>query len=241
MGMQAVLQMIYPPQCLSCDAFVTSDFGLCSRCWRDTPFIAGVVCDGCGQPLPGGEDGGGPLYCDDCLRIPRPWARGRAALVYRDNGRGLVLALKHGDRLDLARPAAGWLARAGAAILRPDMLVAPVPVHWTRLVRRRFNQAAVLSGALARAQGLDHIPDLLHRTRRTPSQDGRDREARFINMAGAIRVTPRHRDRVQGRHVLVVDDVFTSGATLAAAAEAALAAGAAEVSVLALARVAKEV
>jgi ComF family protein len=238
--MQALVELIYPPQCLTCDARVTADFALCPDCWRETPFIAGLVCDKCGAPLPGSEAPGTAVLCDDCLRVARPWARGRAAMGYDRNGRTLVLALKHGDRLDLARPAGGWLLRAAQPILCPGMLVAPVPLHWLRLLRRRYNQSALLSAALARAAGLDHCPDLLLRPRRTPTQDGRDREARFRNVDGAITVARRHAARVARRHVLLVDDVMTSGATLAAAAEACLAAGAAEVSVVTLARVGRD-
>jgi ComF family protein len=238
MNLQAALHLVWPAQCLTCDALVASDFGLCGDCWRDTPFIGGMVCDKCGLPLPGGGTDE-VAVCDDCLAIARPWAQGRAALLYQGNARSLVLALKHGDRTDLARPAAGWLLRAARPILRPGMLVAPVPLHWARLIRRRYNQAALLSAGLARAAGLDHCPDLLVRPRRTGSQDGRSRDGRFSNMADALRLHPRRAARAEGRHVLIVDDVMTSGATLAAAAEACLAGGAADVSVLSLARVAK--
>lgn len=239
MGMQAALQLVYPPQCLTCDALVTTDFGLCGPCWRETPFITGLVCDLCGTPLPG-DDPGHAVHCDDCLTLARPWVQGRSALLYKDNGRRIVLALKHGDRLDLAAPAAGWMLRAAAPILQPGMLVAPVPLHWLRLLKRRYNQAALLSTALARLAGLDHCPDLLTRPRNTRSQEGRSREGRFENMSGAIRPHPGRAAQMQGRRVLLVDDVMTSGATLAAAAEACLTAGAAEVSVAILARVAKE-
>ena len=239
MRMQAAVRLIYPPQCLSCDALVTTDFGLCARCWRDTPFISGLVCDCCGTPLPG-EEGGAPVQCDDCLAIARPWSRGRAVMLYRDNGRRLVMALKHGDRLDLARPAAGWLQRVAAPLLAPDTLIAPVPLHWLRLIRRRYNQSAVLAAALGRLCDLPHCPDLLLRSRNTRSQEGRDREGRFVNVEGAIRVNPRRDWQITGRPVLLVDDVMTSGATLAACADACLAAGAARVDVVVLCRVAKD-
>jgi ComF family protein len=239
MGLQAALQVLYPPQCISCAEPVLTDFGLCGDCWRETPFIAGLVCDRCGIPLPGGVPGE-TAVCDDCMAIARPWGRGRAALIYRDNGRKLVLALKHGDRLDLARPAADWLVRAAQPILQPDLLVVPVPLHWSRLIRRRYNQAALLSKGLAMRAGLDHCPDALQRLRSTGSQENRTRDGRFANMAGALRVPSRRRALVAGRAVLLVDDVMTSGATFAAGTEALMQAGAASVDVLCLARVAKD-
>ena len=244
MGLQAearraALHLIYPPRCISCAAPVGSDFGLCPACWRETPFTAGLVCDLCGMTLPG-EDPGHAVACDDCLAIARPWDRGRAALIYRDGARALVLKLKHADRTDLARPMADWLHRAAKPILTPGMLVAPIPLHWWRLFRRRYNQAALLAGGLARGAGLDHCPDLLVRRRATGTQDGRSRDGRFANMQGALRLHPRRQALVQGREILLVDDVMTSGATFAAAAEACIAAGAIGVSVLALARVAKD-
>lgn len=236
---RAALHLAYPPQCLNCGAAVATDFGLCGTCWRETPFIAGLTCDLCGTPLPGDDDGT-PAHCDDCLAIPRPWSRGRAAMVYGGAGRQMILALKHGDRLDLARAGSVWLHRVARPILTTDMLVAPIPLHWTRLFRRRYNQSALLSAGLARLAALDHCPDLLVRRRQTLSQDGRDRAGRFANVQDALALHPRRAGRAEGRHILLVDDVMTSGATLAAAAEACVAGGAAAVSVVTLARVAKD-
>jgi ComF family protein len=239
MGLQGALQLLYPPQCISCQAPVQSDFGLCAGCWRETPFLSGLVCDQCGVSLPG-QDAEERALCDDCMTIARPWDRGRAALMYRDNGRRLVLALKHGDRMDLARPTSNWMLKAAQPILQPEMLAIPVPLHWTRLFRRRFNQAALLSRAIAKAAKLDHCPDALIRTRTTGSQEGKTRDARFANLVGAFRVPKSREKRVEARDILLVDDVMTSGATFAAATESLFAAGARSVSVLALARVAKD-
>jgi ComF family protein len=238
-GLQAALHVLYPPQCISCAAQVTSDFGLCGDCWRETAFIAGLVCDRCGVPLPGGE-ADEIAVCDDCLTIARPWGQGRSALMYRDNGRSLVLALKHGDRMDLARPAAGWLLQAAQPLIRPGMLVVPVPLHWLRLFKRKYNQAALLSKALAGLGGLEHCPDALVRRRTTGTQEGRTRDGRFANMADAFRVPKPRAPLVKDREILLVDDVMTSGATFAAATEALFAAGARSVDVVSLARVAKD-
>ncbi len=236
--MQSVLRVLYPPQCISCAALVEETGALCGSCWQETPFLGQAVCDCCGAPMVGTVAEGD--ICDQCMTIARPWRRGRAALAYEDNGRKLVLALKHGDRLDLAQPAARWMARAGAPILREGMLAVPVPAHRWRLLRRRYNQAAVLAQALSRVASVTYVPDALVRTRLTQVQEGMGQEARFVNVTGAIRPHPRHGARLRDADVVLIDDVMTSGATLAAAAEAALAAGAREVCVLVLARVARE-
>lgn len=248
MGLQALakdwareaLNVIYPPQCHSCGAEMAGESGLCGACWREVPFIGGAVCECCGMPLPG-ESGAEGLRCDQCLQVARPWSRGRSALLYAGRAKALVLALKHGDRLDLAEPAAAWMAQAAGPLLAPDMLpdmlIVPIPLHWSRLWRRRFNQSALLSAALARRLALDHLPDLLQRPRATKPLEGHDRAARFAALEGALRLNPRLAGRLRGRRVLLVDDVMTSGATLAAGAETCLAGGAAEVNVLTLARV----
>lgn len=236
---QTLVQLVYPPRCTLCGTAVDSDFGLCGPCWRDTPFISGLVCDTCGAPLPGATHEGAE-HCDDCLRMARPWSQGRAAMRYHENGRKLVLLLKHGDRHDVVRPAAKWMARAAQPLLRPDLLIAPVPLHWRRMLSRRFNQSALLAQALARETGLALCPDLLSRPKRTQTLKGMSVEARHAMLADAIRVHPRHRARITGRPILIIDDVMTSGATLSVAAQACFSAGAEDVCILTLARAAKD-
>ena len=235
------LRLVFPPQCLCCGARVEDEGTLCPACWAETPFITGLVCDACGTPLPGE---GGHELCDECLATPRPWSQGRAALVYGGPARRLVLSLKHADRLDLAPALAGWMMRAAAPLLVEGMIVAPVPLSRRRMLQRRANQAAVLAGSMCRSPAgralqLNAVPDLLIRSRHTGSQDGLSREGRFANLAGAFALRDRHRAGIAGRPVLLVDDVMTSGATLAACTSVCQAAGSGPVSVIVLARVAK--
>ena len=238
-GLQTAVSLIYPPRCLGCGGTVDDDFGLCGTCWRDTPFIGGSICDTCGTPLPG-EDLSDTLKCDECLRTPRPWKQGRAALIYRDGARRLVLALKHGDRQEIAQPAALWMSRAIEDLPQENMIIAPIPLHWTRLLKRRYNQSGLLAQALARHTGLPVCQDLLVRQKRTQPMEGMTREVRFTSVKGVISAHPRRRHRLVGRPVLLVDDVMTSGATLSAAADACIAAGSGPVYVVALARVARD-
>lgn len=236
---QTTLAAIYPPRCLGCGDTVDSDFGLCGVCWGQTEFIGGSSCDSCGTPLPG-DVHGETVHCDTCIRAPKPWAHGRAALAYGGMGRKLVLQLKHGDRQEIARPAAAWMRMSVQSLLTEKTLIAPVPLHWLRLAKRRYNQSALIAKQLAEMTGCDWCADLLERPRRTLSLDGKTRAERAEILSGAIRIHPRRKHRIVGRSVLLVDDVMTTGATLAACTEACIAAGADQVSVSVLARVVKD-
>ncbi len=238
--MQSLIQVLYPPQCVMCEARTEVDFALCGPCWAETPFIHGLCCDGCGAPLPGQGEPEADILCDDCMVIARPWSKGRAAMVYKDKARRLILSLKHGDRTDLTRAAGPWLARAAGALLTDETLIIPIPLHRFRLLRRKFNQAALLAQRVAGVAKVECCPDALIRPKRTSPLEGHNRDQRFAALSGAIIPNPKRAAQIKGRRVLLVDDVMTSGATFAAATEACFAAGADDVSVLALARVVKD-
>lgn len=233
-----LIRLIYPPLCLSCGAETTSEQGLCAKCWPETQFITGAICDCCGTPLSGldAEDG---LICDTCTTTPQAWARGRAAVVYDGGGRRIAMALKHGDRLDVVKPVARWMVRSGDAVINTADLIAPVPLHWSRLLHRKFNQAAELGREVGRLSNIRHCPDLLTRNKRTKMQKGMRRAERFENQRDAITLTPRYGGQLGGKNVLLIDDVLTTGATLSACAEACYADGAETVNVLVFARVAR--
>lgn len=237
--LQTALTAIYPPRCLGCGEMVDSDFGLCGACWGQTAFVGGTVCDTCSTPLPGSAHDEA-VHCDACLRAPKPWKQGRAALLYKGMGRKLVLRLKHADRQEIAKPAAGWMRQSVLDMAPQDALIAPVPLHWMRLARRRYNQSALIANHLSDMTGLSACADLLERPLKTPSLDGKTRDERADILNGAIRVNGRRRHRLVNRTVILVDDVMTTGATLTACAEACRAAGATDVCVAVLARVVKD-
>ena len=172
--------------------------------------------------------------CGACARAGRSWDRARAALRYDKDSRRLVLGLKHGDRTHLAVAFGRWMQRAGSEVLAGADVLVPVPLHWTRLFQRRYNQAALLAQAIHSSGGPPVAADWLVRRRRTPAQGHLGPVARERNVRGAFAVRPGR--SISGKRVVIVDDVLTTGATVGECARVLKRAGAASVGVLTLAR-----
>lgn len=232
---RGLLTAILPPRCLKCGSVVDSTGALCAACWVKLSFIDPPYCACCGFPFEF-HQGDGAL-CGACMREAPDFARARSVLRYDEASKELILRFKHADRTESVPAFAAWLKRAGGDLTAEADLVAPVPLHWTRLLARRYNQAALLSRGLAKLTGKPAVQDLLVRRRRTPSQGGLGAVARESNVAGAFVLHPRHKARIKGRRVLLVDDVYTTGATVGACTRVLRRAGASAVDVLTLARV----
>jgi ComF family protein len=228
------IDLLLPPTALD-DGERPQSPGLSARAWERIEFLEAPVCDGCGSPFP--YDLGPGARCAACMAAPRAFARARAACLYDEHSRDLILKLKHADRTDLASLFARWIARAAVELVEDCEAVVPVPLHRSRLFSRRYNQAAEVARPLARQVNLTYRPDVLVRARDTGTQGGKSSRGRRINVKGAFRVPSSRRKQIEGRRVLLIDDVFTTGATVEACAKALLAAGAAGVDVAVIARV----
>ena len=229
---RAVVDGILPPRCLACGAIVDEPDALCGSCWTAMSFFAPPWCAVCGLPFP--HPMGDNAVCADCARDRPSWDRARAVLRYDKHSRRLVLALKHGDHTHLARALGGWMRRAGAKVLDGADLIIPVPLHWTRLFARRYNQAGLLAQAIRAAGGPPVAPDWLLRRRRTPSQGRLGATARARNVRGAFALRPGR--SIRGKRVVIIDDVLTTGATVEECARVLRRGGAEFVGVLTLAR-----
>lgn len=233
--MQSLINLVYPLQCPGCDAYVSSDSGVCGTCWRDLCFVGGNFCDKCGVPMIGDAAG----LCDECIVVARPWKNGRTTLLYEGLGRRLVLSLKHGDRIDLVPTLSSWMSQSAQKFVPRDSIVVPVPLHRTRLFSRRYNQAGLLAKNIAKNLHIECQQEALIRTKKTSPMKGLTRDERFAALSEAIRPHLSIGEAIKDRTVVIVDDVMTSGGTLAACTEACYAAGAGNVHILTLARVSK--
>jgi ComF family protein len=234
-ALRFIVDLGLPPLCPACRAPLGDQGGLCAACWSQLSFIAPPYCERLGIPFV--YDPGPGILSMQAIADPPAYTRARAAVRYDDVARALVHAFKYGDRLDLAPTMGGWMERAGRELLNEADGLVPVPLHWRRLWARRFNQSATLARVMAEKSGVPVLDDVIKRVRATAQQVGLPRAQRASNVEGAFRVPAGRRADVQGRRLVLVDDVLTSGATADTCARALLRAGAANVDVIVFARV----
>lgn len=224
------LALVYPPQCMACEAATAEPHALCARCWTNLPLISAPFCERLGTPF--AVDFGPGMLSPAAIADPPRFDRGRAVARHLGPARDLVSRFKYGERLDLARLMARMMVSAGQDVLAEADILVPVPMHRLRLWRRRYNQAALLAQLVGRETRIEVLIDGMERVKRTRAQVGLRRNERQQNLAGAFAVPGRHANRFEGRRVVVIDDVRTTGSTLNACAHILRKAGATRIDVL---------
>lgn len=254
---------ILPSRCPSCGVIVRTEKsvnirgqgGFCLSCWSDLKFITPPWCISCARPFEYAEDidvlgefGGDTRKCGACLEKQPRHDGIRAALIYDEIPRKVILKLKYSGRIAIANLIADHMQRFladDAALLGNDIWVVPVPLHWTRLIKRTYNQSALIGEALVKTQPADqavnftHIVDLLKRVKRTPPLKGGNAKQRQKLLKNAFGLHEKYTQSVKGRSIILVDDVYTSGATTNACVKILKDAGAKKVIIYCWTRVIK--
>ncbi|MBL8578668.1 MAG: ComF family protein [Mesorhizobium sp.] len=228
-------RLLFPPLCAGCRRLVSSPGTLCGSCWPKLRFLEKPWCAVMGTPFV--NDMGEGFLSAEAIANPPPFERARAAVAYSGVAGRMVQSLKYADRTDLAPWMARWMLLAGAELLPDADVIVPVPLHWRRFFSRRFNQSAELARAISVLSGKPFEPMAVRRVKVTRQQVGLGLSERQDNVRAAFRVPLEQDINVRGRRILLVDDVYTTGATVSAVAKALKKSGARAVDVLTFARV----
>ncbi|RCS22485.1 ComF family protein [Phyllobacterium salinisoli] len=234
-----VAGLLFPPQCAGCGREVSNPGTVCGRCWSRLRFIERPYCAVMGTPF--AHDLGENFLSAEAIADPPPFQRARAAVGHDGIPRRMIVGLKYHDQTNLAPWMAQWMLRAGGELIADCDVILPVPLHAFRFWSRRFNQAAELARAVAALADKPFEPEALKRVKRTRQQVGLAATERQRNVSGAFRVPNDQEIKIRGRSILLVDDVYTTGATVKAATRALLRAHAASVDVLTFSRVLPEI
>ncbi len=236
-AVMVAVDTVLPPRCVVSGEAVDRQGMIAPHIWAAIDFWGAPLCATCGVPFDFEVSGSEAedMLCVGCLERSPPYASARAALRYNDASRSMILGFKHADQLHAAVAFVPWLQKAGAEMLREADLIVPVPLHRWRLAMRRYNQAAIMAQKLSMAVGLPVNVNVLRRIRATQSQGHLKVAARHKNVKRAFDVCDEA--AVLNKVIILIDDVYTTGATAKECTHALLKAGAADVHILTLARV----
>lgn len=231
------IDFILPPLCPATGAMVDRIGMVSPDFWQKLNFIHAPFCDICGIPF---SYDGDARQCGSCLDHPPLYRQARAALRYDDGSRDIILRFKHGDQTHAVQAFIPWIRQAGHELLNAADIIIPVPLHRLRMIKRRYNQADLIGKALAKNYpDKTYLADGLTRQKNTMSQGHKSRADREKNIKGAFIVPPKYKNQYEGKTVLIIDDVYTTGSTVNECAKTLYRAGAQAVDVLTLAKIVK--
>lgn len=206
----SMLNWVLPERCPCCGIITAAGGPFCVFCWQKLEFLGPPWCRGCAAPFE--FDRGADAYCAACIANPPRHDGIRAAVKYDDLSARVALRLKYGGKIGLARVIAQQLVRHVPEEM-DQLIITPVPLHWTRIWSRSFNQSALIGEQLAALTGVAFVPDILVRHKRTPSMRGLDPKRRRKAVASAFAVHPKYKGTLKGQKIILIDDVLTTGAT----------------------------
>ncbi len=233
-----ILDFILPPRCAITGDIVSSQGMLAPTAWKELNFIEDPKCERCGSPFDynNANDGDSIIICAQCLKNPPIYATARSALTYDDTSKRLILGFKHADQTQAVSTFIPWLERVGADMIKNADIITPVPLHPLRLLKRRYNQSGIIAQHLSQSTGVPIIFDLIRRTKNTQIQGYLPRKERKKNIKNAFKITDKKQTIIKNKNIVLIDDVYTTGATVTECTKVLLQSGAANVHILTLAR-----
>jgi ComF family protein len=231
---QKFLDFVLPARCLMCGRVLAGSDGVCADCFNTIDFVDEPKCAFCGRPfefMPGRR--GNPV-CVKCLRSKPRFDSCVSAVIYSEGAKKIILPFKHGDKTNLAKFMAGVMVARGSGLIGKCNVIMPVPIHLFRMLKRKYNQAALLARFVGKSSGKPVFYNALVRKRSSPPQGHMGEKERIRNVKGVFAV--KSRAKLKGLKVLLIDDVFTTGATVNECAAVLKKAGASRVYVLTFAR-----
>ncbi|MBY0462203.1 MAG: ComF family protein [Alphaproteobacteria bacterium] len=231
-----ILDQVIPPRCLGCSEMALGNHKLCAGCWKSINFINTPYCKVCGYPHTLQDTD--LEFCDFCDYEETLYEYARSALIYDEGAKKLILRLKYADDTSLVPIFAEWLVKAGQDLFEGTDYLVPIPLHWTRLLKRRYNQAALLVMGMNKISPSlpQYAPQLLRRRKRTQNQGQKSKKERIDNVQDAFYSPERHKPTLQDKTIILVDDVMASGATINECIKVLINNGCKSVRVLTLAR-----
>lgn len=231
-----IINAFLPPRCIKCGKILAEEDGLCPDCFNEINFISAPYCQKCGHPFESAPSTK-KMLCGSCMKkLKTPFRLSRSAVHYDEASKNLLLAFKFLDKTDNAKTLAKWLNLAGRDIWQEGVdVIVPIPLHYTRLIKRRYNQSGLLAAELTKLNGIPVDYTSVVRHKKTRPQVEFSGHERVKNVKGVFSV--KHPDKIKGKRVVLIDDVMTTGSTLKECALALRAAGAKSVDTLTVARV----
>jgi ComF family protein len=231
---RTALDILLPPRCIACGELVFENGSLCGTCWTEIDFITSPLCITCGYPLE--ADAKKDSLCGHCIQKTPEYDQARSVFCYNEKSRAIIISYKYSDKTHSTERFVEWLMRVGKEMIEETDIIMPVPLHWRRLFERRYNQAALIANILSERSGVEGEMMALRRRKYTKPQASLTRRQRLKNLKGVFVVNDKYVDKIKGNNVLLIDDVATTGATIAECSKVLKKAGAEKVFVLTLAR-----
>ncbi|MDR1375332.1 MAG: ComF family protein [Holosporaceae bacterium] len=230
--MEVVKNICFPIVCCKCGDFVDSE-GLCPNCWKHIKWISDPKCKICGAPFEIDLD----ALCLACLKKRPHFDRAIAAFRYEDFSKDMILKFKHWDATYIAEKLSNWMYGACAKDMAGADIIIPVPIHFLKRLKRQYNQSELLAMGLQKLSGVAYEPRILKKIKHTDPQEGLSRNRRLKNVRGSLGVDEDYVSLIDGKSVILVDDVLTTGSTVNECSRILKKYNAAKVIVVTLARV----